>query len=201
MPAWSSVQYKSVGFHGHGAEWPWLQLRAAEDLRIHLVAATHEREELLALYGCCDVFLSLHRSEGFGRGMAEALQLGLDVIATDYGGNTDFCTGPLAHPVRCHEVPIPRGAYPCADGHVWGEPDLDHAAQLMRQVATRRLVMPADPQVALPDPSVDSAVLAAYRQRLSFAAAGARYRARLEVLWAQRQELAGWLKWRADTPA
>ena len=181
------------------AEWHWLQARATEDSRIHLIAESLERDELLALYGCCDVFLSLHRSEGFGRGMAEALQLGLDVIATDYGGNTDFCTGPLAHPVRCHEVPIPRGAYPCADGHVWGEPDLDHAAQLMRQVATRRLVMPADPQVALPDPSVDSAVLAAYRQRLSFAAAGARYRARLEVLWAQRQELAGRLKWRADT--
>jgi glycosyltransferase involved in cell wall biosynthesis len=46
------------------------------------------------------VFLSLHRLEGFGRGMAEALQLGVDVIATAYGGNTDFCTGPLAHPLR-----------------------------------------------------------------------------------------------------
>jgi hypothetical protein len=59
----------------------------------------------------------MHRSDGFGRGMAEALQLGLDVIATAYGGNPDYCTGPLAHPVRCQEVPIPRDAYPCADGH------------------------------------------------------------------------------------
>ena len=47
--------------------------------------------------------ISLHGSEGLGRGMAEALQLGVDVIATAYGGNTDFC----------------------ADGHVWGKPDLD----------------------------------------------------------------------------
>ena len=85
--------------------------------------------------------LSLHRVEGLGRGMAEALQLGVDVIATAYGGNTDFCTGPLAHPVRCQEVPIPRGAYPCADGHVWGEPDLDHAAELMQQAAARRLAL------------------------------------------------------------
>ena len=44
--------------------------------------------------------IALHRSEDFGRGTAEALQLGVDVIATAYGGNTDFCTGPLAHPVR-----------------------------------------------------------------------------------------------------
>ena len=42
-------------------------------------------------------------------------------------------------------------------------------------------------------------MLAAYRQRFSWAAAGARYRARLEELWAQRQELPGRLKWRADT--
>ena len=83
---------------GFDPEWHWLELRAAEDPRIHLVVASLERDELLALYGCCDVFLSLHRSEGFGRGMAEALQLGVDVIATAYGGNTDFC----------------------ADGHVWG---------------------------------------------------------------------------------
>ena len=57
------------------------------------------------------MFLSLHRSEGFGRGIAESLPLGVDVIATAYAGNTDFCT----------------------DGHVWGEPDLDHAAELMQQ--------------------------------------------------------------------
>ena len=75
-------------------EWNWLQLRAQEDPRIHVIKEHLERDALLAMFGCCDAFLSLHRSEGFGRGMAEALQLGLDVIATDYGGNTDFCIGP-----------------------------------------------------------------------------------------------------------
>ena len=196
-----ALMIKTFPPQAESAEWHWLQLRAAEDPRIHLVAASLEREELLALYGCCDVFLSLHRSEGFGRGMAEALQLGIDVIATAYGGNTDFCTGPLAHPVRCQEVPIPRGAYPCADGHVWGEPDLDHAAELMQQVAARRLALANDPEAAAADPSRDPSVLAAYRQRFSWAAAGARYRARLEELWRQRQELAGRLKWRAESEA
>ncbi len=129
-------------------------------------------DKLLALYGCCDVFLSLHRSEGFGRGMAEALQLGVDVIATAYGGNTDFCTGHLAHPVRCQEVPIPRSAYPYADGHVWGEPDLAHAAELMQQVAGRRLALANDREAAAVDPSRDPAVLAAYRERFSWAAPG-----------------------------
>jgi hypothetical protein len=180
-------------------EWQWLQKRAAEDPRIHLVVASLERDALLALHSCCDAYLSLHRSEGFGRGLAESLQLGLDVIASAYGGNTDFCTGPLAHPVRCREVPIPRGAYPCADGHVWGEPDLEHAAELMQQVAARRLAIAVDPNAGL-DPSCDPAVLAAYRQRFSWAAAGLRYRARLQELREQRQQLAGQLNWQADTP-
>jgi len=81
-----------------------------------------------------------------------------------------------------------------------GTPDLEHAAELMQQVAARRLALAADPEAAVADASRDPAVLAAYRQRFSFAAVGARYRVRLEELWAQRQELAGRLKWRADTP-
>ena len=83
---------------------------------------------------------------------------------------------------------------------MWGEPDLDHAAELMQQVAGQRLALTNDPEAAAADPSRDHSVLAAYRQRFSWAAAGACYRARLEELWAQRQELAGRLKWRADTP-
>ena len=129
--------------------------------------------------------IALHRSEGFGRGMAEALQLGVDMIATAYSGNTDFCTGPLA--------------YPCADGHVWGEPDPDHSAELMQLVAALRLALVNDREAAAADPSRDRAVLAAYSQRFSLAAAGARYQARLEELRGQRRELAGRLKWRAGT--
>lgn len=164
-------------------ESEWLQLRAYEDSRIQLLEAHLERDELLAMFGCCDVFLSLHRSEGFGRGMAEAFQLGLDVIATDFGGNTDFCDGPLSHSVRCQEVPIPRGAYPDADGHSWGEPDLNHAAHLMQQVATRRLKLINNPEDAAKDISRDSVVLASYRKRFSLKEAGARYQSRLQHLW------------------
>ena len=42
------------------------------------------------LYGCCDVLVSLHRSEGFGRVIAECIILGLEIITTNWGGNTDF---------------------------------------------------------------------------------------------------------------
>ena len=128
--------------------------------------------------------------------MAEALQLGVDVIVTDFGRHTDFCTGPLAHPVRWRPAPIPRGAYPDANGHSWAEPDLDNAAELCRQVAARRLAIAADPLAA--DPSRDPAVLAGYRERFSFASVGARYRARLDALWADLDAIGDRLRWRAD---
>ena len=69
----------------------------------------------------------------------------------------------------------------------------------MQPVAARRLALVNDHEAAAANPSRDPSVLAAYRQRFSWAAAGARYRARLEELWVQRRELAGRLKWRADT--
>ena len=69
----------------------------------------------------------------------------------------------------------------------------------MQQVAARRLALAADHEAAAADPSRDPSVLAAYRQRFSWAAAGARYRARLEALWGRRQELAGLLKWSAES--
>ena len=53
------------------AEWEWLHARAAEDPRIVLVTESLPRDELLSLYGCCDMSLSLHHSEGFERGEAE----------------------------------------------------------------------------------------------------------------------------------
>ena len=52
-------------------EWEWLHARAAEDPRIVLVTESLPRDELLSLYGCCDMSLSLHHSEGFERGEAE----------------------------------------------------------------------------------------------------------------------------------
>ena len=103
------------------------------------------------------------------------------MIATDFGGNTDFCKGPLAHPVRWREVPIARGSYLNSDGHTWAEPDLDHAAQLCQQVAERRIAFRMN-NVFTDISSINSACLA-YRNQFSFASTGIRYLNRLEQLW------------------
>jgi hypothetical protein len=178
------------------AEWEWLNARAAEDSRIVLMAKSLPRDELLSLYGCCDVFLSLHRSEGFGRGLAEALQLGVDEIATGFGGNTDFCAGSLAHPVRWRKAPNPRGSYPHADGHSLAEPDLDHAALLCQQVAARRSLIAneIDPELTI----IDTAELAMYLDKFLFARTGALYRERLDSLWSDRKALQAGLRWKWD---
>lgn len=143
------------------------------DNRIHIISANHSRHELMSLYGCCDVFVSLHRSEGFNRNLAEALQLGLDVIATDYGGNTDFCKGPLCHPVRYQEVAFQSEDYTHAEGQYWAEPDVLHASRLMQMVAEQRI------ESGRPVSSVKKPYIKAFSAEQT----GARYLKRLKELW------------------
>jgi glycosyltransferase involved in cell wall biosynthesis len=90
------------------------------------------------LTAACDCYVSLHRAEGFGMGMAEAMCLERPVIATGYGGNVDFMppgTGFLVdHILSTLDRDI--GVFPA--GTVWAEPDIAHAARLMRHVFTHR---------------------------------------------------------------
>lgn len=165
--------------------WDKLRRGIEQDCRLHVIEASLDRSDLLALYGSCDIFVSLHRSEGLGRGHAEALQLGLDVIVTNYGSTRDFCTGPRAHPVRYRLVPIAEGEYFEHEGQVWADPDVDHAAEVMREVALSRLTRPHQ---------VDDPITAGFRQRFSASAVGSHYRKRLEELWNQRVSLAAGLK-------
>ena len=89
---------------------------------------------MLALLNCCDCYVSLHRAEGLGLGMIEAMQLGKPVIASNYSGNCDFTTDQTSFLVPCTRVanPVASGPYPA--GVIWGEPDLHEAARLMRRV-------------------------------------------------------------------
>ncbi len=105
------------------------------DRRIHLIEDTLSRDVLLDLYRVCDCFVSLHRCEGFGRGMAEAMLLGKPVIATAYSGNLDFCLEGTALLVYGPLKPVLPGEYPEAQGMEWADPDVDEAAERMRECA------------------------------------------------------------------
>lgn len=90
-----------------------------------------ERDALLQL---CDAYVSLHRAEGYGLTMAEAMSLGKPTIATGYSGNLAFMTpeNSFLVPFTRTMVTTPGGPYPV--GHWWAEPDLDAAAAIMRGV-------------------------------------------------------------------
>ena len=81
-----------------------------------------------------DCYVSLHRAEGFGLTLGESMALGKPVIATGFSANLDFMTAENSYLVRHEETRVgPDGENYPAHG-TWAQPDLDHAAQLMREV-------------------------------------------------------------------
>jgi glycosyltransferase involved in cell wall biosynthesis len=90
-----------------------------------------ERDAFLA---SCDCFVSLHRSEGFGLTMAEAMSHGKPVIATGYSGNLEFMDERTCHLVPYDLVEVPEQWWAHTPGAQWADPDLDAAAESMRRV-------------------------------------------------------------------
>lgn len=115
-------------------EWRRLERLAAQDPRIVLISASLPRGVLLDLYRAIDCFVSLHRSEGFGRNIAECMLLGKPVIATNYSGNVDFTHEGSAALVDANLQRIGDGEYPFGVGQFWADPCITQAAQHMRQI-------------------------------------------------------------------
>ena len=131
------------------------------------------------LIRCCDAFVSLHRSEGYGLGLAEAMYLGLPVIGTGYSGNMDFMTQENSILIGYRLVPVPPDAYPHAEDQHWAEPDLDEA--------TAHMIGLVD------DPAVGRALGArgsrSVRIGFSYRAVGLRYAQRLARIAGQTSRL------------
>ncbi|MGH2898609.1 MAG: glycosyltransferase, partial [Solirubrobacteraceae bacterium] len=101
---------------------------------IHIVDRFLSAAEMAALMRRADCYVSLHRAEGFGLTLGETMALGKPVIATGFSANLDFMTAANSYLVRHSETRVgPEGENYPARG-TWAEPDIDHAAQLMREV-------------------------------------------------------------------
>lgn len=125
---------KVMGGRNEDPRWRALLERVAVDPRIHIVNGTLDRDAVLGLASVCDAVVSLHRAEGFGRTLAEAMLLGKPTIATAHSGNTDFCTPATSALVPARIVPVRSGEYPWGEGMSWGEPDIGQAAQAMQRL-------------------------------------------------------------------
>lgn len=125
---------KSINAEFDPANAALLRSHAATDPRIVLLESYMSPEEKNALVGACDAYVSLHRSEGFGLTIAEAMALGKPVLATGWSGNMDFMTAFNSFPVEYELVRIERDAGPYRAGQRWAAPNEEHAAHLMRRI-------------------------------------------------------------------
>jgi glycosyltransferase involved in cell wall biosynthesis len=91
-------------------------------------------EKVTGLTAAADCYVSLHRSEGFGLTIAEALALGKPTIATGYSGNLTFMDAKGSYLVPYRLTAVPEGAGPYPAGALWADPDVEAASALMREV-------------------------------------------------------------------
>jgi glycosyltransferase involved in cell wall biosynthesis len=108
--------------------------RVANYPSIHLIDGHLLKEELHGLVHSCDCYVSLHRAEGFGLTLAEAMYYGKPVIATAYSSTLEFTNVGNSFLVKYDLITTTEDDGPYPKGSIWANPDIDHAASLMRYV-------------------------------------------------------------------
>jgi glycosyltransferase involved in cell wall biosynthesis len=160
----------------HGDRHPEELANLKERLRgipnVYLTDRMLPRPRVNGLLAACDSVVSLHRSEGFGLILAEAMYLGKPVVATGWSGNMDFMNSGNSCPVNYELVTLDRTYQYYTAGQQWAEPDVDHAAHLMRRVF----------EDANFRTEISERARRTIQSQFSPAAAGQRYRKRLAFL-------------------
>lgn len=124
------------------SDWVPAELRAVQEAsrgaKIRITDCILSRDQIKQLIYLSDCYISLHRAEGFGLTMAEAMCVEKPVIATGYSGNMHFMNESNSFLVNHRLIAIESDHGPYKRGFEWAEPDLDHAAELMRFVYENR---------------------------------------------------------------
>jgi glycosyltransferase involved in cell wall biosynthesis len=145
---------------------------AAVGADIKIIDQVFSPDEVLSLMHACDAYVSLHRSEGLGLTMAEAMLMGKPVIATNFSGNVDFMDDSNSLLVPYELVKLGKPIPPYDADLEWAEPSVEHAARLMRRLY--------DDQAWGRD--LGARAKASAEANLSLEAAGRRIKARLEEI-------------------
>ena len=148
----------------------WMSRKRSD---VTIVDEYFTREEATNLIELSDCYVSLHRSEGLGLTIAEAMCSGVPVIATDYSGNVDFMNASNSLPVPWTYTAVGDGAAPYDPTAEWAEPDVKKAAEHMRWVVAHQ-----DQAKALA-----ARAKADLTQRFDPLTCGLRMKARLSDIW------------------
>ncbi len=105
---------------------------------IYYIKETLSKVQVNSLVKAVDVFVSLHRAEGFGLVMAEAMHLGTPVVATDWSSNTEFMDHKCACMVDYTFTTLKKDAPPYKKGATWAEPNIASAAKYMKRLYSDR---------------------------------------------------------------
>lgn len=157
----------------NAAAYQELQAAVAGLRQVTLITETLDRADVYRLEQACDVFVSLHRAEGFGLAVAECMFLGKPVIATNWSATAEFLNESNGAPVRCQLTKLRETHGPYQAGQTWAEPDIDHAAEWMRRLQQ-------DPALAA---RLGQAARATILARFAPAVVGGLYRRRLAAVF------------------
>lgn len=136
-PRHVSLVVKVNNPRSYPAEMERLRAELADVPSVILMDRTLTRQEVYDLQSLCDAYVSLHRSEGFGLGLAEAMYLGKPVVATHWSGNVDFMTVDNSCPVGYELVALQEDVGPYGKGQFWAEPDVEQAAWNMTRLVEK----------------------------------------------------------------
>ncbi|WP_432257917.1 glycosyltransferase family 4 protein [Cupriavidus sp. TMH.W2] len=168
---------KAMNVRDSDPTWQGVLRMAEVDPRIQIVSEHMSRQDSVDFMAACDAYISLHRSEGFGRVIAEAMGLGQPVVATNFSGNVDFCDPQTSYLVDGELVPLRAGEYLFNEGQYWCDPDVSIAAQQLRrlyEIPEERARIAAAGQERIKDCYSLAAVARIYEARLKdIVAAGA----------------------------
>ena len=173
-PAAKAHLVLKLNYSYHDANVPTAIRRAIAPFAeaVTLIDATLTNNQAKNLIRCCDCFLSLHRSEGFGRGPAEAMFLAKPVVATGWSGNMEYMNAKVSFPVGYALQAVKAGEYPHYRDQVWADADVGQATEFLCKLVD-------DPAYAL---AVGQRARRHMEREFSDATLGAAYRRRLRTI-------------------
>jgi hypothetical protein len=158
--------FKTMNTKPNNPEWQVFLRECQADWRIKIITETLERPEVLGLINVCDTYVSLHRTEGYGRTIAEAILLTKPVIATNYSGQADILNKQCNGLVKYQLVPVTNNYHWIDenDNAEWAEPDINDSISKFREARKSKNINDIKKLVSTP---IDVAALMVLRLKNS----------------------------------